>query len=240
MQELGYSFSLTTFAPSGKLWQIQHAITATARGRSSVGIQAKDGIVLVCQRKQDEASEVLVDQTTVKLMELVNAETGVTYSGLQADFRPVLSLAREIAVQYKATYGEEIPLQMLARRLAERFQEYTHEGGVRPFGIALMMAGLDQGKLSLYQIEPSGSYFKIKAWANGKENEKIRQNLEKRLGEGLCEGSLDDAVVAALGLMVENSDVELGPGDVVVGVQDGKEFRVLEKEVVEQYFKNLE
>lgn len=111
---------------------------------------------------------------------------------------------------------------------------------MRPFGIALMMAGLDQGKPSLYQIEPSGSYFKIRAWANGKENEKIRQSLEKRLGEGLCEGSLDDAVVAALGLMVENSDVELGPGDVVVGVQDGKEFRVLEKEVVEQYFKNLE
>ena len=61
MEEYGYSFSLTTFSPTGQLWQIQHAIAATNRGRTTIGIKAKNGVVLMCQRKIDEASEILIN-----------------------------------------------------------------------------------------------------------------------------------------------------------------------------------
>ena len=39
----GYSFSLTTFSPSGKLLQIEHALKAVQAGKTSLGIQ---GILL--------------------------------------------------------------------------------------------------------------------------------------------------------------------------------------------------
>jgi 20S proteasome subunit alpha 2 len=37
--EAGYSFSLTTFSPSGKLLQIEHALKAVTSGKTSLGIQ---------------------------------------------------------------------------------------------------------------------------------------------------------------------------------------------------------
>jgi hypothetical protein len=39
MGEAGYSYSLTTFSPSGKLLQIEHALKAVQAGKTSLGIQ---------------------------------------------------------------------------------------------------------------------------------------------------------------------------------------------------------
>ena len=40
-----YSFSLTTFSPSGKLVQIEYAIAAVAAGSPSIGIKSKTGML---------------------------------------------------------------------------------------------------------------------------------------------------------------------------------------------------
>ena len=52
----------------------------------------------------------------------------------------------------------------------------AESGGVRPFGVSLMMAGHDENGPQLYQIDPSGSYFAWKASAIGKNmtNAKVR------------------------------------------------------------------
>ncbi|KAK2094741.1 hypothetical protein P7K49_028479 [Saguinus oedipus] len=52
MAERGYSFSLTTFSPSGKLVQIKYALAAVAGGAPSVGIKAANGVVLATEKKQ--------------------------------------------------------------------------------------------------------------------------------------------------------------------------------------------
>ena len=39
----------------------------------------------------------------------------------------------------------------------------AESGGVRPFGVSLLMAGYDDNGPQLYQIDPSGSYFAWKA-----------------------------------------------------------------------------
>ena len=45
MGDSQYSFSLTTFSPSGKLVQIEHALTAVGSGQTSLGIK---GIHSIC------------------------------------------------------------------------------------------------------------------------------------------------------------------------------------------------
>jgi len=47
-----YSFSLTTFSPSGKLVQIEYALAAVAAGGPSVGIKAVNGVVIAAEKKQ--------------------------------------------------------------------------------------------------------------------------------------------------------------------------------------------
>ena len=39
MADSSYSFSLTTFSPSGKLLQIEHALKAVQNGRTALGIR---------------------------------------------------------------------------------------------------------------------------------------------------------------------------------------------------------
>ena len=52
---------------------------------------------------------------------------------------------------------------------ASVMQEYTQSGGVRPFGVSLLVAGMDgDGVPRLFQVDPSGAYFGWKATAIGK------------------------------------------------------------------------
>ena len=52
--------------------------------------------------------------------------------------------------------------------------------GVRPFGVALLICGIDDGGAQLYQVDPSGSYWAWKAAAIGKGMINAQSFLEKR------------------------------------------------------------
>lgn len=102
-----------------------------------------NGVVLLCQRKFDEVTEVLEDMEVVKLVVPVAPHIGATFSGLLADFRAILSFCREEAVKYETTYFEKIPVRMLTKLVAAEFQEKTQQGGVRPYGLSLFLCGYD-------------------------------------------------------------------------------------------------
>jgi 20S proteasome alpha/beta subunit len=77
--------------------------------------------------------------------------------------------ARKSSQAYKKTYGETQPVSQLVKQTAGVMQEYTQSGGVRPFGISVLVAGADgDGTPRLYQVDPSGAYFGWKATAIGK------------------------------------------------------------------------
>ena len=58
---------------------------------------------------------------------------------------------------------------MLCKQVADLFQEYTQMGGVRPFGIGLIVAGYDEEHgPQIFQIEASGTFYCWKATALGK------------------------------------------------------------------------
>ena len=80
---------------------------------------------------------------------------------------------------------------MLVRELAAVMQEFTQQGGVRPFGVSLLCAGYDHNGPQLFQIDPSGSYFAWKASAVGKQMVNAKTFLEKRYNDEL---ELEDAV----------------------------------------------
>ena len=96
------------------------------------------------------------------------------------DYRVLVKRARRAAQQYQLMYGTEIPTGQLVQRLAAVMQEYTQSGGVRPFGVSLLICGWDQGRPRLFQCDPSGAYFAWKATAMGKNFINGRTFLEKR------------------------------------------------------------
>ena len=107
-----YSFSLTTFSPSGKLVQIEYPLVEVAAGGPSVGIKASNGVVLAAEKKQ---KSVLYDDSTINKVEMVTKNVCMVYSGMGPDYRVLVRHARKIAQQYFLMYQEEIPTAQLVQ-----------------------------------------------------------------------------------------------------------------------------
>lgn len=124
MGESQYSFSLTTFSPSGKLVQIEYALNAVNAGATSLGIKAANGVVLATEKK---LPSVLVDESTVQKISLVTPNIGLTYSGMGPDSRVLIRKARKSGQVYYRQYHEHIPVAQLVRETATVMQEFTRE-----------------------------------------------------------------------------------------------------------------
>jgi|UniRef100_A0A914Q300 20S proteasome subunit alpha 2 len=227
-----YGFSLTTFSPSGKLMQIEYALNAVKNGQPSVGLRAKDGVVLATENK----SSILHDDETK--IEKVSEHIGVVYSGMGPDFRLLVKRARKIAIQYELMFGEEIPTTELVSRLAAVMQEYTQSGGVRPFGVSLLIAGWDVVKKRplLFQSDPSGAFFAWKATALGKNDINAKTFLEKRFNDGL---ELDDGIHTALLTLRESFDVGMTEENVEIAVCTEAGFRRLSRQQIKDHLSAL-
>mmetsp|Transcript_5211 Transcript_5211/g.11380 ORF Transcript_5211/g.11380 Transcript_5211/m.11380 type:complete len:236 (+) Transcript_5211:151-858(+) len=235
MAESQYSFSLTTFSPSGKLVQIEYALNAVGAGATSLGISASDGVVIATEKK---LPSVLVDEATVQKTAIISPNIGVVYSGMGPDFRVLVRKARKTAQAYFQLYKEQIPVAQLVRETAAVMQEFTQSGGVRPFGVSLLMAGYDDNGPQLYQIDPSGSYFAWKASAIGKNMNNAKTFLEKRYSE---EVGIEDAIHTALLTLKEGFEGQVSGGNIEVGViGPDRVFRVLSEAEVNDYLQEVE
>ena len=177
----------------------------------------------------------------------------MVYSGMGPDYRILVDKARKVShTGYKRIYNEYPPTRILVQDVARVMQEATQSGGVRPYGVSLLVAGWDEGidpteieeddkgegavgkdgkalpkknkaqtggihkgGPSLYQVDPSGSYFPWKATAIGKSATSAKTFLEKRYTEGL---ELEDAVHIALLTLKETIEGEMNGETVEIGV----------------------
>jgi len=216
-----YSFSLTTFSPSGQLVQIEYALNAVAQGATSVGIKAKNGVVIATEKKLP----ALTDESSVQKIELLTSNIGITYSGMGPDYRVLVRKGRKKAQQYFRFYKERIPVVMMVRELATIMQEFTQSGGVRPFGVSLLVAGHDETGPHLFQVDPSGSYFPWKASAIGRGMVAAKSFLEKRYQDDI---SLDDAVHRAIRILKEGFQGEMDENNIEISIVNEKgEFKSL-------------
>ncbi|KAI9581187.1 proteasome subunit alpha type-2 [Glossina fuscipes] len=228
-----YSFSLTTFSPSGKLVQLEYALAAVSAGAPSVGIVASNGVVIATENKH---KSILYEEHSVHRVEMVTGHIGMVYSGMGPDYRLLVKQARKLAQNYYLTYKEPIPVSQLVQRVATLMQEYTQTGGVRPFGVSLLVCGWDHNRPYLFQCDPSGAYFAWKATAMGKNAVNGKTFLEKRYSEDL---ELDDAVHTAILTLKEGFEGKMTADNIEVGICDRNGFKRLDSSTVKDYLVNI-
>merc|ERR1711934_667421 len=119
------------------------------------------------------------------------------------DARLLSRKARKMAQGYYQVYKEDQPAAQSVKDVASVMQEFTQSGGVRPFGVSLLMAGVDDEGPQLFQVDPSGSYWAWKASAIGKDSINAKDFLEKRY-ISVKDMGLADAVHTALQTLKEN------------------------------------
>lgn len=162
-----YSFSLTTFDPTGKLGQVERATAAAALGAPIVAVALSDSIVMACP--QVLQSPLIVDDGTSRFTKITK-EIVVAHTGLSADGRVLVAAAQRMAVEHEYTFDETIPIELFLEGLSLLFQEYTMKPAARPFGATLVVAHVPSletkmrclleesaGRPQLYRIDPSGS-----------------------------------------------------------------------------------
>jgi 20S proteasome subunit alpha 2 len=179
-----YSYSLTTFDPSGKLGQVERAMQAAEQGTPIVALIQSNGVIFA-------APQVLppfaLDDGTTRFS-LVTPEIMVAHSGLSADGRILVAAAQKLAVEHEYTFDENIDIAIFLEELSLLFQEYTMKPAARPFGASLVVAFVPQTELVLnpdpvlYRIDPSGNVESLKACAvvhGSLERTDLREKLQE-------------------------------------------------------------
>lgn len=190
------------------------------------------------------ATSPLIDASTLERIVPITDTVGLVYSGMGPDARVLTLKARKQAVAYERRHGHAPPVNAVVKDVAQVMQEYTQSGGVRPFGVSLLVVGRDQeGVPALYQVDPSGAYFAWSATAIGKNSPAIRAFLEKRYvpssdTENLFQ--LEDAVHLGLLALKEGFEGQMTAESVQVAMvgPDGK-FTLLPESQVTDYLSGL-
>jgi len=174
-----------------------------------------------------------MDESSIQKCSMLTENIGVVYSGMGPDSRVLVRKGRKKAQQYYRTYKEPISTDQLVKELASIMQEFTQSGGVRPFGVSLLIAGFDNQGPQLYQVDPSGSYWAWKASAIGKNMVNAKTFLEKRYSDDL---ELEDAIHTAILTLKEGFEGEMNEHNIELSIiGEDKKFRILTPAQVKDY-----
>jgi len=202
-QQQQYDRGITIFSPDGRLFQVEYAKEAVKKGATALGVKYDEGVVLAATRSTPKL-QVRNPEKVFKLDEHI----GVATSGLVADGRTLVDEARHEAQKHLMTYDEEIPTSVLATFLADRCQQFTQYGGVRPYGLSTITGGVKDGEPKVYHTDPSGTLNQWRAVAIGKGREDTKEHLEENWEEGLEEKEAIDLAVSALKAGEEDIELE--------------------------------
>ena len=232
--QMAYDRAITVFSPDGRLFQVEYARVAVTRGNTTAGLKFKNGIVLMADKK---IGSRLVETSSIEKIFQIDEHVGCATSGLVADARVLVDYARLTAQINKVTYAEKMGVDLLVKRICDFKQNYTQYGGVRPFGTAVLVGGVDEGGIHLYETDPSGALVSYKAGSIGAGRNTVMEMFEERFQDGM---SQDDAVLLGLEALQKSSEDKLDAKAIEVGlVVEGQKFRRLPEEEVLTYMRRL-
>ena len=224
---MAYDRAITVFSPDGRLFQVEYAREAVKRGTTTVGVKFKDGVVLIVDKR---LSSKLIEPKSIEKIFKIDSHIGCATSGLVADARALVDRAR-IECQVNAfNYSEDLAVETLVKKICDFKQSYTQYGGVRPFGTAMLMAGIDASGPHLYETDPSGAMMAYKAGGIGAGRNEVMEVFEKDFKDNMTQNQAVNLGLKALSAANENnlkSDVV----EIAV-INPEKEFHTLSSEEV--------
>lgn len=179
---MGYDRAITIFSPDGRLLQVEYAKKAVSAGAIALGIACKDAVVIAADKHR--ADGLLVPDAIRKIFELDKCIAAAA-AGIMADARILVKSGRNYAQQHKMTYGEPIDVEGIVKYISDIKQAYTQYGGIRPFGISMLIGGNDKKGHHLFVTDPTGTYFKYKAKAIGVGATEADKLLTSKYREGM-------------------------------------------------------
>ena len=231
---MAYDRAITVFSPDGRLFQVEYAREAVKRGTTTVGVKFKEGVVLIVDKR---LSSKLIEPKSIEKIFKIDSHIGCATSGLVADARALVDRAR-IECQVNAfNYSEDLAVETLVKKICDFKQSYTQYGGVRPFGTAMLMAGIDASGPHLYETDPSGAMMAYKAGGIGAGRNEVMEVFEKDFKDNMTQNQAVNLGLKALSAANENN-LKSEVVEIAI-INPEKEFHTLSSEEVGKVVKKV-
>lgn len=178
----------------------------------------------------------------------VDEHAGIAIAGLTSDARVLSNFMKQQCLGHRLTFGRAMPIRSLVNMIGDKAQSNTQIYGKRPYGVGLLIVGVDERGPHLFEFQPSGMTEEMTAFAIGARSQMARTYLERNIDafadctrEELVKHGLQalrESLVQDKELTVDNTSVGL------VGVETTpkkgiESFKLYDEFEVKQWIENL-
>jgi proteasome alpha subunit len=181
-QAMGYDRTATMFSPEGHLLQVEYAEKTVRLGSASIGMACKDGVFILADKRIDD--KLIVKKSATKVYE-VDSHIIASVAGIMSDARVLIEKAQVLSQQHRVTYDSPVEPELIVKDISNIKQQFSQYGGARPFGVSMMVAGINGKKPELYTSDVTGNYLGYKANAIGEDDEKLKEKLREKYTDDL-------------------------------------------------------
>ncbi len=205
-QLMGYDRAITMFSPDGRLLQVEYAKKTVRQGSTAIGMVCSDGVVLVADKRI--VDKMVIPESVEKIFK-IDDHIAATASGIISDARVLIERAQVKAQQHAVTYDSPIDTISVVKDICALKQVCTQSGGLRPFGVSLIVAGIDNDGPKVYETDPTGIFFQFKATVIGEGEPEIEEILAREYKDSMTiEDGLRLALRALSQVLDKNFSVE--------------------------------
>ena len=191
-------------------------------GTTTVGIKAKDGVVL-CADMRASAGYFIANNNTMKIQK-IDAHAGMTMAGGVADAQNITDVLRYHANIHRIQNQEPISIKSLTRLTSLIF----HQNRGYPFMADILVGGFDNYGPALFNIDMFGSVEEKSYVTTGSGSPVAYGLLEEEYKEDV---TVDGAKIIALRAVKAAITRNIGTGDGInVAIIDKNGFRLLNNE----------
>jgi len=234
-QLMGYDRTITMFSPDGRLLQVEYAKKTVKQGSTAIGIVCKDGVLFVTDKRIVDS--LVVPESVEKIWQ-IDENIGATASGILSDARVLIERSQLKAQQHRITYDSEIDTLTIVKDICDLKQICTQSAGLRPFGVSLLVAGIDIDGPKLYETDPTGIFFEYKASVIGEGETEVENILQKEYHDDI---TIEEALKLCLKALNKVLDKKFNAVrvDAAYIKTTTKKFKKIEKAKVERVLKEI-
>lgn len=181
-QVMGYDRAITMFSPDGRLLQVEYAKKTVRQGSTAIGMVCSDGVILVTDKR---IIDPLIVANSVEKIYKVDEHMGATAAGILSDARVLVERAQLLCQQHRVSYDTPVDVLTIVKDICDLKQICTQSGGLRPFGVSLLLVGVDGSGPCLFKTDPTGIYFEYNACVIGEGEPDIEEILNKEYKSSL-------------------------------------------------------
>lgn len=167
------------YGPQGRLVLVDSALEAVSRGSTTIGIKTLNFAMIASQIKPThpliEPSEKIFP---------IDYHIGATGAGYIGDILQLIDTLRVESQKHRLAYETSIDVDSLAKHLSSFLHNYTTYA-VRPQAASVIIAGEDQTGIQLYQVDPSGTFFRGSGFAIGQASDTALDVITKEYSKDM-------------------------------------------------------